>query len=423
VWRLVATTNGVAIFRLRRPRFTEGDIVPWSGLAFVGASGGVATTLAVLTASRLHADANLWLGFLVLAGLAALTDLFAVIGARNSIYDTAAVFLVAAAVLLPTGFAVIAAVPADWRRRRASTVSLVHNCATAGLATLAASAVVHHAPSTSDAFSAALYAAAVVAYAATSSGLDGLFSHFGRGERLPAVSIYEAGAELVLASLGIALAAFWMRDPWLTPFVLTPLAFIHRSQRLPALEEEAVTDPKTGLLNMRRFEELLSVAVDRAIGAGRPISLIVADLDLLREINNTHGHLAGDAVIADVSTLLRQHVRRDDLAARFGGEEFLLAMPGTTPDVAVAVAERMREAVASRVFSGESPRFAARATVSIGVASFPRDAATPRDLVHAADVAVLAAKARGRNRVVDAASLSEPAAANVADAATLLYPL
>jgi diguanylate cyclase (GGDEF)-like protein len=195
------------------------------------------------------------------------------------------------------------------------------------------------------------------------------------------------------------------------PFVLAPLVFIHRSQRVPALEDEAVRDAKTGLLNARRFDSELDAALTRAHAAGRPLSLLALDLDYLREINNVHGHLAGDAVINGIADLIKRHLRASDIAGRFGGEEFLVALPGVAADDAARLGERLRGAVASTVFADDKPAFRTRATVSIGVASFPREGQTRRELIHAADRALLAAKARGRNAVIEAASLAaEPAA-------------
>jgi diguanylate cyclase (GGDEF)-like protein len=179
------------------------------------------------------------------------------------------------------------------------------------------------------------------------------------------------------------------------------LLFIHRLQRLPALEDEAARDPKTGLLNMRCFEREL----DRLCGGGhdlaRPVSLLVVDLDHLRQINNRFGHLAGDAVIGSIAQLIRSGLRPTDHAARFGGEEFVIALPGVSPADAFKVAARLREEVASSLFGASDPPFTTRATVSIGIAHAPQDATRPRELLHAADLALLQAKLLGRNRVIE----------------------
>jgi len=243
---------------------------------------------------------------------------------------------------------------------------------------------------------------AVCSYAAIITGSDALFGCFARGHARPRLPAAALGVEATLAALGVGLAALVDSAPWRAPFVLGPLLFIHRLQQLPALEEEAARDAKTGLLNMRCFERELERMCSVGRRVARPVSLLVLDLDHLREINNRFGHLAGDAVIREVAELIQGQLRPSDRAARFGGEEFLVAIPDSDPAEALAVATtRLRESVASSLFHGEDPPFTSRATVSVGVAHAPRDATSPRELVHAADLALLRAKQLGRNRVVE----------------------
>jgi diguanylate cyclase (GGDEF)-like protein len=323
----------------------------------------------------------------------------------ETLHGPAIPLLVAGAVLLPPEAAAALALPACLvlaLRRRATAHELLLGLAASGLGTFAASTVAHAAPGT------AALAGAVAAFTLAAGAVEAA-----SGRATPP----RIGAQLALASLGVAIASLWQLDPTRTPFALAPLLLLARSWRLPALERQAGTDPKTGLLNSRRFDEELELAIARARTDGRPVSVIVADLDLLREINNEHGHLVGDAVIAGVSAVIREQTRRNDLAARFGGEEFLIALPGTPPERAIRMAERLREAVASRIFAGDHSAAAARATISAGVAAFPRDGRTATSVVHAADLAMLAAKERGRNRVVDAAYAArrrEPGARRVA---------
>jgi diguanylate cyclase (GGDEF)-like protein/putative nucleotidyltransferase with HDIG domain len=134
----------------------------------------------------------------------------------------------------------------------------------------------------------------------------------------------------------------------------------------------------------------------------RPLSLIMADLDLLRDINNTYGHLAGDAVLRGISEVFRQQLRHYDVPARFGGEEFSILLPETPTDQAYEIADRIRRAVAARLFEVETSSEPIRATISMGVAGFPRDGNDMNELVHQADLAVYRAKLQGRNRVLDA---------------------
>jgi diguanylate cyclase (GGDEF)-like protein/putative nucleotidyltransferase with HDIG domain len=130
----------------------------------------------------------------------------------------------------------------------------------------------------------------------------------------------------------------------------------------------------------------------------------MADLDLLRDINNTYGHLAGDAVLQGLAEVFRSHLRHYDVPARFGGEEFAILLPETAPEQAFEIAERIRKAVAERAFDVETSSEPIRATVSIGVAAYPRDGVDTNELIHQADLAVYRAKLQGRNRVLDASS-------------------
>ncbi len=206
------------------------------------------------------------------------------------------------------------------------------------------------------------------------------------------------GTDLALAALGALAALVWRTDPWLVPLCLAPLFLIYQSLRIPGLQEEARTDPKTGLANMKHFSEACAMEIDRASRFRRPLSVLMADLDHLREINNGRGHLAGDHVIRRVAEAIRRAVREYDLAARFGGDEFAVLMPESTLADAVVVAERIRrevESLSDTAAAGQS----VPATVSVGVAHFPRDGKTATDLLQAADRAVYQAKAFGRNRV------------------------
>jgi diguanylate cyclase (GGDEF)-like protein/putative nucleotidyltransferase with HDIG domain len=134
------------------------------------------------------------------------------------------------------------------------------------------------------------------------------------------------------------------------------------------------------------------------------MSLIMADLDLLRDINNSYGHLAGDAVLKGIAEIFRQQLRHYDVPARFGGEEFSILLPETPPEQAMEIAERIRRAVAEREFEVETASEPIRATVSLGVAAFPKDGVDANELIHQADLAVYRAKLQGRNRVLGAST-------------------
>ncbi|MFN8075985.1 MAG: GGDEF domain-containing protein [Kineosporiaceae bacterium] len=182
-------------------------------------------------------------------------------------------------------------------------------------------------------------------------------------------------------------------------------------------ERLATTDGLTGLCNRRRFNELVRAEGERSAGSGTPMAVIILDLDHFKRINDTRGHLVGDAVLVEVSARLRRHADADVVVARFGGEEFAVLVPGGDASTARALAERLRAAVASApVAVGEGEAVAV--TASFGVAS-SRIAAERVDadldrLVRAADHALYLAKERGRDRTVvarddGAARLPSPA--------------
>jgi diguanylate cyclase (GGDEF)-like protein/putative nucleotidyltransferase with HDIG domain len=217
-------------------------------------------------------------------------------------------------------------------------------------------------------------------------------------------SFESLSTDFILATLGLAVAAFWHLNPWLIPFAVAPLLLIHRSLAIPQLQAEARVDPKTGLWNARHFAVVMQEELGRAQRFQRPMSLIMADLDLLRDINNTYGHLAGDAVLRGISEVFRQELRHYDVPARFGGEEFSILLPETPPDQAFEIADRIRRAVAARRYEVDTSSEPIRATISMGIACFPRDGDDMNELVHQADLAVYRAKLQGRNRVLDAST-------------------
>jgi diguanylate cyclase (GGDEF)-like protein len=220
------------------------------------------------------------------------------------------------------------------------------------------------------------------------------------------LSFGSLSTELVLALLGVGIASAWEVMPALVPFLLAPLLVVGRSLQLPSLERAARLDPKTDLYNARYFATAIDAELERAKRFERPLSVVLVDLDLLREVNNTYGHLAGDTVLRGVADLLRTQLRPFDIPCRFGGEEFAVILPEAGNDHALAIAERIRRSVAASRFTDPSGEAVIRATVSLGVATFP-DCGSADDLVHRADLALYRSKSLGRNRTSGTARAGE----------------
>lgn len=165
------------------------------------------------------------------------------------------------------------------------------------------------------------------------------------------------------------------------------------------LEALAVTDGLTGLFNRRRFEEVLDLEVRRAQRMGTSLSLLMMDVDHFKIYNDTHGHPAGDEVLRTLARLVRERVRATDIACRYGGEEFVVILPGTSRTDALILANDLRLIVEAHPFEHEEAQPEGRLTISIGVATYPADATDEVALVRAADQALYRAKQNGRNRV------------------------
>src|SRR5215208_3486525 len=174
---------------------------------------------------------------------------------------------------------------------------------------------------------------------------------------------------------------------------------VHQRRRLRALRERIAdanrTDPLTGLINRRAFEELLELELERALCSERPLSVVVGDIDGFRHVNEQHGHAAGDAALQSVARNALKWKRRIDVAARVAGEEFALLLPETDERGAFIVAERLRRAT-HRSFAEAT----AGVKFSFGVATAPGHGTDAVALLRAADQAVAAAKDLGGDRTV-----------------------
>jgi diguanylate cyclase (GGDEF)-like protein len=165
------------------------------------------------------------------------------------------------------------------------------------------------------------------------------------------------------------------------------------------LRHMSQTDGLTGLDNRRNLEDRIAEMFEHAKRLNEPFSCVMCDLDRFKSVNDTYGHQAGDAVLKQFAKILRNEVREIDRAGRYGGEEFMLLLPGTVLDAAVTFAERVRKQVEAHTFTFEGTSI--RRTTSIGVSAWPHPRIKDCDaLVRAADDALYVAKETGRNRVV-----------------------
>lgn len=166
------------------------------------------------------------------------------------------------------------------------------------------------------------------------------------------------------------------------------------------LERLSTTDTLTGLSNRRHLMNFLAQEIERAKRADRPFSILMLDVDHFKKYNDTHGHQAGDEVLARIGTVLRNSIRPYDCAARYGGEEFLVMLSGSSLDPGRESAERIRKQVRTEQFEAES------VTISIGVAEYPSHGDTAKAVIGQADAALYEAKRAGRDRVVCAVARS-----------------
>jgi diguanylate cyclase (GGDEF)-like protein len=369
------------------------------GLLIFLAAGLTVISLAI---SPLRLESPLIAAALLIA--ACVAQLFKVRSLNHQSYYTTTIFFVAGALLLDPALVVLIVVVAhlvELFRERYRWYIQAFNIANFSLCALVAGFIVRAGPTTPPAgFEVARGVAAGIAFVVLNHLLTALVIMCARRlslVRAGTLSVINMGTDLALMATGVLTALTWRNDPWLLPLCLGLLVLVYRSLLVPTLQEEARTDPKTSLFNLKHWTEVASAEVERAGRFHRPISVALADVDLLRDLNNRHGHLVGDRMIRRVADAIRQALREYDLAARFGGDEFAVLMPETGEEEAKAVGERIRKAVDAIDLREEGVSLTV--TVSVGVACFPQDGGTAADLLAAADRAVYQAKALGRNRV------------------------
>ncbi|UQX88607.1 GGDEF domain-containing protein [Jatrophihabitans telluris] len=255
----------------------------------------------------------------------------------------------------------------------------------------------------SGALAVLVIAAAMLVYASTNIGLVYLVMLVSAGrEKTPAFwSLWRENAmELATLCLGAMVALCLVFQPFFMVLVIAPMVLLQRSVLTKELQVAATTDAKTGLLNAVTWQELAERELTRSRREGYNAAMLIIDMDNFKSINDSHGHLVGDAVLKAVAALLGDELREYDTIGRFGGEEFVALLPQVSPLDALAISDRVLQAVRDlRIpLRGEEIPLSGL-SASIGLAAFPQQGDAVEDLLHVADAALYRAKREGRDRV------------------------
>lgn len=218
---------------------------------------------------------------------------------------------------------------------------------------------------------------------------------------------YDVDAEAMRAGA----AGFLVKGQVSTPLLERSIRYaVQHSRLIENLRKLAKHDELTGLYNRRAMDDLLREETERHQRYGRPVALVMLDVDHFKSINDSYGHLVGDEVLRWLAQLIRDTVRTVDLPARYGGEELAIILPEMNSQQALRVAERVRRRVVARPFvsHGRNGRpLQIPITISLGAAGMPEDASSASSLIAAADQGLYAAKRGGRNRALRYCNLTE----------------
>jgi diguanylate cyclase (GGDEF)-like protein len=228
---------------------------------------------------------------------------------------------------------------------------------------------------------------------------------------------------IVLAAVGVGcgIALVMTVRPWLLPVLMVTPVALHVGLLLPQFQAAARTDSKTALLAPEFWVQLARNELARAAQLSSTAGVLMIDLDHFKAIDDGNGHLAGDEVLRAIAAAIQSAVRGGDYVGRFGGDEFVVLLPGATSAEIVSIADRIRAAIARievpvPVIRPGKPEVIDGLTASIGAAVYPETATEYTILLQAADDAVFAAKAAGRDRVVLAGPHTELIRPEIPDA-------
>ena len=379
--------------------------LPATARTFFYATVAAAFVAAAATSAVPYGDVSWPIFGAVLAG-GALAQVCATHTAANQVFHTGLAFTIAAALLLPPELVVVVCVlqhVPEWLRQRYPWFIQSFNIANVVLSGLAAWSVraafardgVHVTPAATPAGVIAASAAAVT-FVLVNHALLARMLRLARGHQVSASGLFTLDALIqdgVVAAVGVGLAFVLLHSWALAVVVSLPLVLIQRALALPSLREQALSDHKTGLLNSRGIDQPARAEFARAQRLGQPLSVLLCDVDDLREINNRLGHLAGDAALTVVAAAFRAELRAYDLCARFGGDEFLVVLPETDEEEAVTVAQRIQAWLAKNALPTDEGMLVVG--VSIGVGSLQEGEPELGTMLARADAAMYAEKRTG----------------------------
>ena len=342
----------------------------------------------------------------VLTALAAVAQVYKVEGTTHKssynlgwvVYGFALLILGGPATLL----IIIVAHIVDWAWHRYPWYIQLYNMATFAV-TISATTLVYNVSLTAELpsgiNSTLAILIAIMIFTLVNHLLIGMAIWFARGQNLTesgVFGLFTVVIDFTLIGLGVVAAIVYGINPSAVMLVLIPLFLIYRTLQVPSLQRQTEIDPKTKLYNAGFFANALGKEYERALRFDRPLTVAIGDLDLLRNINNTYGHLAGDAVLVRVAEILQERFHKFDLVARFGGEEFAILMPETTPEEAFPRVEAVRQAIAAAEIEISTSVTPIKVSISFGVAARSSELCA-EDIIHYADLALYRSKLLGRN--------------------------
>ena len=397
---------------IRRLSGTDGaETLPPVARAYVAAVLAVGAGALIWSVAAMPQTASQWLAFGTLCLCAGLAQLFPVITPGNQAYYLTIVFVSAGIVLLPSGgvaLLVVAAFVAEqlrsgyrWHVQLFNTANLLLDALVAQAVYLRLAGGAH--PAGASLVSLLVVLLAVGVFATLNHLVLAGILHLAHGHSWRATRLFEPGnllTDAALAGIGFAIAFLWQDNPWLALIAAAPTFLSYRALRVPSVEDRVRIDARTGLYNARHFHETLDDELSRARRFGRPIAVVIADIDSVHAIERAHWTEPAGGTVMGVAQAIRKGIRSYDVAAYRGRGEFVIVLPEASSYQGRIVAERIRGFVEAASFGRAVSGEPVRATLSIGVASYPDHGDEPGQIVRHASLALLGAVLQGGNRSV-----------------------